>query len=83
MLVLSETVGAWEQLGEGALTVAPTDLEGTVQALYQGLTMPADERHERAAELKKLIEEEDITSWLRHLLEDVVVLIPQLSETAT
>ncbi|GAJ15009.1 unnamed protein product, partial [marine sediment metagenome] len=48
VLILSETVGACEQLGQNALTVAPADLEGTTQALYTALTMPADERHKRA-----------------------------------
>ena len=83
VLILSETVGAYEQLGQNALTVAPADLEGTTQALYTALTMPADERHKRATGLKRSIEEEDITHWLLHLLEDVVNLTQQRSERAT
>ena len=75
VLILSETVGACEQLGQNALTVAPTDLEGTTQALYTALTMPLEERNKRAAELKKSIEEEDITNWLSCLLEDAANLI--------
>ena len=38
MLVLSETAGAYSQLYEGALAVAPADVEGTAQALYQAIT---------------------------------------------
>jgi len=83
VLILSETVGACEQLGQNALTVAPTDLEGTMQALYTALTMPADERHKRAIGLKKSIEEEDITHWLLHLLQDAVNLTQQRSGRAT
>ncbi|MEA2086405.1 MAG: trehalose-6-phosphate synthase, partial [Chloroflexota bacterium] len=83
VLVLSEAVGAWEQLGQNTLTVAPADVEGTVQALYTALTMPADERHRRAAELKRSIEEEDITGWLLHLLEDTVSLLSQRSRSTT
>ncbi len=83
VLILSETVGAHEQLGQNALTVAPADLEGTTQALYTALTMPADERHKRATGLKRSIEEDDITHWLLHLLEDVVNLTQQRSERAT
>lgn len=83
VLVLSEAVGAWEQLGQSALTVAPADVEGTVQALYTALTMPADERHRRAVELKRSIEEEDITDWLLHLLEDTVSLLSQRSRPST
>jgi trehalose 6-phosphate synthase len=83
VLILSETVGACAQLGQNALTVAPADLEGTTQALYAALTMPADERHKRAIGLKKSIEEEDITHWLLHLLQDAVNLTQQRSGTST
>ena len=75
VLILSEAVGACEQLGQNALTVAPTDLEGTTQALYTALTMPPDEKNRRATGLKESIEEEDVTAWLLHILEDVVNLI--------
>ncbi len=75
VLILSETVGACEQLGENALTVAPADLEGTVRALYTALTMPLEERKRRAMALKESISREDITDWLRHLLEDIASLV--------
>jgi len=82
VLILSETVGACEQLCENALTVAPADLEQTTRELYVALTMSAQERGQRAAALKKSIEEEDMTHWLRRILEDIVTLIEQRSETA-
>ncbi|MFC1859959.1 trehalose-6-phosphate synthase [Chloroflexota bacterium] len=80
VLILSETVGACEQLGQYALTVAPTDLEGTTQALYTALTMPAEEKHKRAMALKSSIEKEDITHWLLQLLQDAVNLAQERSE---
>ncbi len=83
VLILSETVGACEQLGENALSVTPTDLEGTTRALYEALTMPSDERKKRATALKRSIEKEDITNWLFHLLEDVANLIGERSGTST
>jgi trehalose 6-phosphate synthase len=83
VLILSETVGAHDQLGQNALTVSPADLEGTTQALYTALTMPLGERKKRAAALRKSIEEEDITDWLLHLLEDAVDLVEERSATAT
>lgn len=70
VLVLSETVGAHEQLGEYALAVAPADLEGTVQSLYTALTMPAAEKKRRARALKNSIEKEDLSNWLYCLLDD-------------
>jgi trehalose 6-phosphate synthase len=83
VLILSETVGACEQLGQNALTVSPTDLEETTQALYTALTMPPGERNKRATALKKSIEEEDITDWLFHLLKDAVSLIQERPEIST
>jgi trehalose 6-phosphate synthase len=80
VLILSETVGAHEQLGQHALTVAPADLEGTTQALYTALTMPPEERKKRARALKESIEAEDITNWLRHLLGDAVSLAEERSK---
>jgi len=75
VLVLSETVGACEQLGENALTVAPAALEGTAQALYAALSMPAGERARRARALKESIARDDITAWLMHLFEDIASLV--------
>ena len=75
VLVLSETVGACEQLGRNALTVAPADLEGTARALHAALTMPMKEREWRARILKESIAREDITVWLMRLLEDIASLI--------
>ncbi len=83
VLILSETVGACEQLGQNCLTVAPADIEGTTQALYTALTMPVDERHRRATALKRSIEKEDVTNWLWHLLEDTANLVEQRSGTST
>ena len=60
VLILSELAGSIEQLSEYILTVSPTDLEGTVRALHEALTMPVEERQRRAAALKRMIQEEDI-----------------------
>ena len=74
VLILSELAGSHEQLSEYALSVCPTDLEGTVRALHQALTMPLDERRRRAAALKRLIQEEDITFWLERQLRDLMAI---------
>jgi len=74
VLVLSETAGAYEQLSQNALGVTPTDIEGTLDALYQALSMPPEERGRRAVNLRKSIEEEDITLWLYQQFEDVTAL---------
>jgi trehalose 6-phosphate synthase len=74
VLILSEMTGSHEQLAPHALEVSPTDLEGTVRALHKALTMPAEERRQRAAALKRVVEEEDIVRWLEDQFRDLVSL---------
>ncbi len=75
VLVLSETAGSYRQLQEGALGVAPADLEGTAQALHQALTMDEGEKLRRAGLLVKCIEQEDITNWISSQLHDFEALM--------
>jgi trehalose 6-phosphate synthase len=51
VLVLSREAGAYEELGEDAITVNPYDVCGTARALHEALTMPLDERAERTKRL--------------------------------
>lgn len=74
VLILSETTGAYQQLGPHALGVSPADIEGTVQALYAALTMAPEERRERATALRQAVEREDLTVWLCSQLEDLAAL---------
>jgi trehalose 6-phosphate synthase len=50
-LVLSREAGAFEELGEDALTVNPYDIVATANALHQALTMPHTERADRTKRL--------------------------------
>ena len=75
VLILSETTGAHKQLSPGALSVSPTDIEGTMQAMYQALTMSAEERERRAATMAEIVDREDITHWIHCQLEDIKGLI--------
>lgn len=75
VLILSETVGAFEQLGPYALAVCPADIEGTVQALQRALTMPSDERRQRADALRQIIRQEDIIMWIHRQLADLRSLV--------
>jgi trehalose 6-phosphate synthase len=71
VLVLSETAGAFDQMADAVLPVAPTDVAGTADALAAALAMDADERRRRLAKLRRGVEREDITWWLRRQLEDL------------
>ena len=72
VLVLSETAGAFDQMADGALPVAPADVVGTADALATALAMEPDERQRRLATLRRGVEREDITWWLQRQLEDLV-----------
>ena len=75
VLILSETTGAHKQLQGGALSVAPSDIEGTMQAMYQAITMTPEERERRSSALVTNIEEEDITYWISSQLGDIGALV--------
>jgi len=74
VLLLSETAGAYEQLGGLALPLAPADIEGTVRALRDALEMPAEERRRRAAGLRELVAADDILNWLLRQFSDLHAL---------
>ena len=75
VLVLSETAGAFAQMADGVLPVAPADVVGTADALARALEMPAEERRRRLAALRRGVEREDITWWLRRQLDDLAALV--------
>jgi len=77
VLVLSESIGACEQLRDYALTTAPADLEGTMEAIYKALTMSMEEKKRRAQGLKQSIEREDIAHWMFCILKDAVDVIEE------
>ena len=75
VLVLSQSSGAHSQLADGAISVAPTDIAGTSEALYRAITMSAAERRERASTLYRSICRNDNEDWLTRQMEDVAALL--------
>ena len=75
VLVLSESSGVHHQLREGALSVCPTDIEGTMEALYQAITMPAADRKSRASLLVSAVCREDSTDWITRQFKDIAQLL--------
>jgi trehalose 6-phosphate synthase len=74
VLVLSERTGAYQQLEPGVLVISPLDIHGTAEAMHQALTMPAQERREKAERLRSLIESQDIVDWLNQQLNAIIKL---------
>ncbi|MFW6082946.1 MAG: alpha,alpha-trehalose-phosphate synthase (UDP-forming) [Chloroflexota bacterium] len=71
VLVLSERIGARQQLAPGAIVISPCDIYATGNALHQALIMDPDKRKEWATRLRWTIEREDINAWLYHQLETI------------
>jgi len=71
VLVLSHSSGVHQQLSGGALSVSPTDIEGTMQALHQAITMSAKDRKERAASMLESVCREDINHWIYQQMHDI------------
>ncbi|MEZ4624190.1 MAG: trehalose-6-phosphate synthase [Thermomicrobiales bacterium] len=72
VLILSEGAGAASQLGDNALLVCPTDVEGTAEAIYKAITMPHHERRHHSEALKKAVEADDVAKWFREQMWDLV-----------
>ncbi|MCX6013864.1 MAG: trehalose-6-phosphate synthase [Chloroflexi bacterium] len=77
VLILSESVGAYQQLKEGVVTLTAVDIEATVSAIYKALTMPAEERKKKAEILKAAIKKDDMTQWLYNQFQDIKSLAPE------
>jgi trehalose 6-phosphate synthase len=72
VLVLSKAAGAHKQLAHAAISVPPLDVEATAAALERALDMPLKERRGRIATLRAAVRTEDLSWWVRTLLEDLV-----------
>ena len=71
VLVLSHSSGVYQQLSDGAISVSPTDIEGTMEALHQAITMSAEDRKARAARMLTSVCREDINHWLYQQINDI------------
>ena len=81
VLVLSNQAGSYQELGRGALSIDPLDIEATADALYDALTMPTFERKRRAATLRHAVLSHQAEDWLALLLHDMVRPLPGGQET--
>ena len=72
VIVLSEHVGAFYEMGEHTIPVSPFDIYGTTQAMHQALTMPAEARREHAEALRTIVREADVRRWFSDQVEDSI-----------
>jgi trehalose 6-phosphate synthase len=71
VLALSENTGAHAELGAFAVTLHPFDLQQQADALYEALTMPAQERRDRRDACVKVVQQNDVAKWLQMQLADI------------
>ncbi len=71
VLALSENTGAYEEIGDFAVTLHPFDIQQQANALYEALTMDRDERRTRREACTEIIRNNDIGKWLVEQLGDV------------
>jgi trehalose 6-phosphate synthase len=71
VLILSENAGAHEELGAWALTVNPFDVAGQAEAIHLALELPAEERRERLASIRRHVREHDLSAWVEAQLADL------------
>ncbi len=71
VIVLSRTVGAFQQLAKGFIPTSPVDVEETAEALYEALTLSADERKSKAATARQAVERHDLRAWIAKQIHEI------------
>jgi len=74
VLALSETAGAYEELREHVLALHPFDVAQMAEALYEALTMDADQRREQRVAAAAHVRTHDVRAWLTAQLEDLAAV---------
>ncbi|HEX2031481.1 MAG TPA: trehalose-6-phosphate synthase, partial [Actinomycetota bacterium] len=71
VLVLSRNAGAFTQLGAHAVGVDPLDLAGTADAMAAALSMPTEERGQRARALRRAAAAVTPAEWAGRQIQDL------------
>jgi len=68
MLILSETAGIHDLIGDAALSINPYETERFAHTIAEALTMGPDRRRRRMAAIRRTLAENDRTAWMDHFL---------------
>ena len=71
VIVLSENVGAHEELQPHILSVNPFDIEATAEAMHQGIVMGIDEKRRRNEGAREVVRTNDIARWITRQVQDI------------
>jgi len=69
VLILSEFAGAAAELGGGALTVNPYDIDAVADAIHAAFTMPSPERRARMRRMRRCVRRHDVFSWVESFMQ--------------
>ncbi|WP_458206906.1 alpha,alpha-trehalose-phosphate synthase (UDP-forming) [Haladaptatus sp. NG-SE-30] len=83
VLVLSELVGAHEELGEESLTVHPNDTEAFAATIDEALQMEPSKRATRMGSMQELVETNDLEAWKQAVLRHATEIIEQNDSDVT
>ena len=73
--MLSENAGAHEELRGHVLSINPFDVEATAAAMYEGLTMSAENRHRMNELAREVVKNNDIARWISNQIQDLRDLV--------
>jgi trehalose 6-phosphate synthase len=71
VIVLSENVGAHEELYPHALSVNPFDIESTANAMHEAIVMSSEERRRRNEAAREVVRTNDIARWITRQVQDI------------
>jgi len=71
VIVLSENVGAHEELSQHVLSVNPFDIEATANAMHQAIVMGIEEKRRRNEGAREVVRTNDIARWITRQVQDI------------
>ncbi len=71
ILILSETTGSYEELKDYSININAFDIKDTVDAMYKAVNMNIEERKKRLEELKRIVRNYNVYSWIGEQFRDI------------
>ena len=71
VLALSRTTGVFPQLGKHTISLSPTSITDTAQAIFTALMLPLEERRAFIDAACQQIEQNDLNHWLARQFSDI------------
>jgi len=71
VIVLSENVGAYEELRPHVLSVNPFDIEATADAMHAAIVMGVEEKRRLNEGARDIVRTNDIARWITRQVQDI------------